>query len=233
MAQFVTHRSTSRFDFDKITWHYDAWYQAPRGAMYDGMEKKAIASLLPRDCNGRALLDVGCRTGHWSAYFAGRRFNVTGVDISEAMLCVARTKQIADSRFEVANAENLLFADNQFDVVAAITALEFTAHPKRMLLEIARCVKKPKGTLIVGMLNTLSPSNQAKKARPESVYASADFLPPHGVEELISQFGKVDIRIVGFVPKAEWLLPLSPVVEYLCRFLGSKRGAFIAAKVEL
>jgi len=127
----------------------------------------------------------------------------------------------------------LLLADHQFDVVAAITALEFTAHPKRMLSEMARCVKKPKGTLIVGTLNALSLCNQAKKARRGSVYASADFLRPHGLEKLMSQFGKVDIRIVGFVPKAEWLLPLSPLLERLGRFLGSQHGAFIAARVQL
>ena len=49
----------------------------------------------------------------------------------------------------------------------------------------------------------------------------------------MSPFGNVDFRIVGFVPEANWLLPLSPVVEYLCRFLKKEEGAFIAAKVKL
>jgi len=222
--------ASSRFDFGRIAGRYDGWYQSRRGALYDRVEIRAMDRLLPDAGKDKILLDVGCGTGHWSAYFARKGFDVTGVDISEQMIEVARGK---GSRFQVADAQNLPFADHQFDVVAAITALEFTAHPKRMLSEMARCVKKPKGTLIVGTLNALSLCNQAKKARRGSVYASADFLRPHGLEKLMSQFGKVDIRIVGFVPKAEWLLPLSPLLERLGRFLGSQHGAFIAARVQL
>lgn len=228
-----TDMSSSRFDFGRIAEHYDEWYRSKQGSLYDRTERKALDRLLPDASKGNRLLDVGCGTGHWSAYFAGKGFDVTGIDPSEQMVRIARGKNMAASRFLVADGENLPFSDHQFDVATAITSLEFTIHAKRVLSEMARCVKKPKGTLIVGMLNTLSSSNQAKKARPESVYASADFLPPDGVKKLMSQFGKVDIRIVGFVPKAEWLLPLSPVVEYLCRLLGSQQGAFIAAKVEL
>ncbi len=225
--------ASSRFDFGRIADDYDRWYQSRHGSLYDRTERKVLERLLPEASEGNRLLDVGCGTGHWSACFAGKGFDVTGIDLSTQMIRIAQGKNIAGNRFLVADGENLPFADNQFDVATVVTALEFMVHPKRVLSEMARCLKKPKGTLIVGMLNALSPSNQAKKARPGSVYASADFLSPPGVQKLMSQFGKVDIRIVGFVPKTEWLLPLSPVVEYLCRLLGSKQGAFIAGRVEL
>jgi len=228
-----TGMASSRFDFGRIAEHYDKWYRSRHGSLYDKAERRALDGLPPNASEGNRLLDIGCGTGHWSAYLAGKGFDVTGIDPSEQMIRIARGKNIAGSRFLVADGENIPFADNQFDVATAITSLEFTVHPKRVVSEMARCVKEPKGTLIVGMLNTLSPSNQEKKARPGSVYASADFLPPHGVEKLMSQFGQVDMRTAGFVPKTDWLLPLSPLLEYLCRFLGSKRGAFIAAKVQL
>lgn len=225
--------TSSRFDFGRIAEHYDEWYRSRHGSLYGRVEKRALDRLLPNVRTGSGLLDIGCGTGHWSAYLAGKGFDVTGIDPSEQMIRIARGKNIAGSRFLVADGENIPFADNQFDVATVITALEFTVHPKRVLSEMARCVKKPNGTLVVGMLNMLSPSNQAKRARSGSVYASADLLSPHGVKKLMSQFGQVDVRIVGFVPKAHWLLPLSPVVECLCRFLKSPKGAFIAAKVEL
>jgi len=229
----VKQPSTSRFDFGRIAGRYDRWYQSRRGSLYDKVEKKVLGRLLPDAGKGDRLLDVGCGTGHWSAYFASRGFDVTGVDISEQMIQVARGKNVSGSRFQVADAENLPFADHQFDVAAAITVIEFAAHPKQALSEMARCVKKPKGTLILGALNALSPHNQAKRARRGSVYASAHFASPQETETLLSRFGKVDMQIAGFVPETDWLLPLSPVVEYLCRFLGSEHGAFIAARVEL
>lgn len=189
--------------------------------------------LVPNAKKGRRLLEVGCGTGHWSQYFADKGFDVTGIDISEAMLRVARKKSIANVGFQLANAENLPFADNQFDVAAAITALEFTAHPKRVLSEMARCVKTRGGTLIVGALNALSPYNQQRKKRQSSVYASASLFSPRQLEDLLSQFGNVRILTAGFVPTTDWLLPLSPFVECAYRSIWKKRGAFIAARVAL
>lgn len=91
--------STSRFDFGKIAEHYDKWYQSQRGSLYDKVEKQTLDRLLPEAGKGSKLLDIGCGTGHWSAYFARKGFDVTGVDISERMVQVARGKDRAGSRF--------------------------------------------------------------------------------------------------------------------------------------
>ena len=189
--------------------------------------------LLPHAGKGKRFLDVGCGTGHWSAYFARRGFEVTGVDVAEQMIQVARGKNMSGSHFEVADADNLPFADEQFDVAAAVTVIEFATHPTRLLAEMARCVKKPAGTVIIGVLNALAPCNQARSARGGSVYAFAHFLSPQETQDLLSPFGQVEMDIAGFVPDTNALLALSPVVERFCRLLRSQRGAFIAAKVEL
>jgi len=201
--------------------------------LYDKAEKKVLGRLLPDAGQGKRLLDVGCGTGHWSAYFARRGFEVTGIDISEQMIEVARGKNISGSRFEVADAENLPFADNQFDVATAVTVIEFAAHPTRLVAEMARCVKKRTGTLILGALNALSPCNQARRAQHGNVYGSARLLSPQETQDLLSRFGQVDIQIAGFVPETDSLLLLSPFVEYLCRSLRSEHGAFITARVRL
>ncbi len=45
--------------------------------------------LRPLDCGGR-VLDVGCGSGRWTAYFANRFATVAGIDRSAAMIRVAR-----------------------------------------------------------------------------------------------------------------------------------------------
>ena len=221
------------FDFGKIAHRHDRWYQTRRGAWYDRMEKEAVAALLPGARDGPKLLDVGCGTGHWSQYLAAKGYNVTGVDVSEQMIQIARGKDIANSRFFIADGENLPFADNHFDVVTAITSLEFMAHPKQVLSEMVRCVKKPNGTLIIGTLNALSPYIKEKIRRRTSFYASGVFFSPKQVEDLLSRFGEVKTQVVGLVPKIDWLLPLSPITEFLSKLIRSQRGAFIVAKVNL
>ncbi|OHB61731.1 MAG: hypothetical protein A2Y76_00125 [Planctomycetes bacterium RBG_13_60_9] len=225
--------STSRFDFGRIADRYDAWYQAPRGAMYDRMEKRAIERLLPPAPNGGKLLEIGCGTGHWSQYFVSRGFEVTGVDVSERMIAVARQKNIAGATFEVADAGRLPIADNTFDVAAAITSLEFVQDSARTVAEMARCVKKMSGTLIVGALNRLSPYNQGKQRNASSMYASARLFSPDDLKNLLKPFGEPVVRVAGYVPRRESLLWLSPVLEWIGHLTDNEHGAFLAAKVTL
>jgi len=223
----------SNFDFGRIVDRYDKWYSTPHGSVYDRLEKKAIGRLLPSIDNGSQLLEVGCGTGHWSEYFSSRGFQVTGVDVSREMIEAARGRNIANARFQVANGENLQFDDESFDVAAAITTLEFTANPQKMLSEMIRCVKKPSGKIIAGVLNALYSYNQKRKNKSGSVYSSANLFSPKQVKELLEPFGRPQILIAGFVPERSWLLWLSPLCEFIGHLILSRRGAFIAAKIEL
>ena len=232
-GNWVNESSTSRFDFRRIANRYDAWYQAPRGAMYDRLEKRAIDRLLPPASNGGKLLEVGCGTGHWSRYFSSRGFEVTGVDISERMIAAAQRKNIAGGTFEVADAERLPFADETFDVAGAITTLEFVGDSARAVAEMARCVKKMGGTLIVGALNSLSAYNQSRKRRIASMYASARLLSPGDLRDLLKPFGEPTILVAGFLPRRDSLLRLSPLFEWIGHLTGNERGAFLAARVDL
>lgn len=225
--------ASSRFDFGRIAERYDRWYQSRRGALYDRVEKRAMDRLLPDPSKGKTLLDVGCGTGHWSAYVARKGFDVTGVDISEQMIEVAQAKGTCGTRFQVADAQNLPFADDQFDVAAAVTVIAFATHPRRLVADMVRCTRKRTGTLVVGTLNALSPYNQARRARHGSLYACAHLHSPRETQDLLSQFGRVDVQIVGFVSGRDWLLPVSPLLERCGRLLDSQRGAFIAARVKL
>jgi len=189
--------------------------------------------MLPPAPNGGKLLEIGCGTGHCSEYFGSKGFEVTGVDISERMIAVARQKNVAGGTFEVADAERLPFADDSFDVAAAITVLEFVADPARVVSEMIRCVKKTGGILIVGALNHLSAYNQDRKRRAASMYASAHLFSPVDLKDLLAPFGEPAILVAGFVPGWDSLLWLSPVLEWVGGLTGNEHGAFLAAKVTL
>ena len=73
-------------DYDLLARHYDA-------VTGDSSTETVFIDSLIRQCNGQAvtLLEVACGTGGIIAPLAGR-YKVSGLDISPAMLAVARTK---------------------------------------------------------------------------------------------------------------------------------------------
>ena len=212
---------------------YDEWYKTPLGRAYDSLEKKAMERMLPDPMNANRLLDVGCGTGHWSAFFTEHGFIVTGVDISPEMIAVAREKHIANASFEVADAHTLPFDDGRFDVTAAITTLEFVRNPEVIVREMARCTRRPGGVLLVGALNALAGVNVRRKADQRSPYVEARFFTPAEVKEILTPYGKAGVAATAFVPRATWALPLAPLTDLVGRALHSPYGAFVVGEVAL
>ncbi|MFH1613578.1 MAG: class I SAM-dependent methyltransferase [Planctomycetota bacterium] len=223
---------SSRFDFDAVADKYDKWYQTAEGAMYDHLEKKAVSRYLRQNVQGMKLLEVGCGTGHWSQFFSDCGFDVTGVDISERMVKMAQSKNIANASFQIAYGHGLPFGDNSFDVTAAITTLEFASNAELVLQEIVRCSRKPSGRLLIGVLNALA-LNRNRQENPESLYAEARLFSPRQIKKLLSKYGKTKVCTAGFIPGQKRLLPLSPFIDVVGRFLHLPYGVFIAAKVIL
>ena len=228
----VANQLKAIYDFDKLANRYDDWYCSATGQMYDKLEKKAFDSLIGNHDVGKQFLDIGCGTGHWSRFFSEKEFEVTGIDISEEMIKTANRKNMPRCHFQVADGQSLSFFDNSFDVAAAVTTLEFSENPQRIISEMARCVK-PKGRLFFGVLNSLSSYNQKRQNNAESLYAYAQLFSPQQLRSLLEHYGTVKMRIAGFVLQNKWLIWLSPFWDFLLQLVGSKKGAFIAAEVRL
>lgn len=97
------------------------------------------------------ILDVATGTGQQAFAFAKRGFDVIGVDLTEAMLAVARKNNPNDLvKFEVGDATQLRFEENCFDV----TCVSFALHDmplmirKKVLQEMVR-VTKPCGSIVI------------------------------------------------------------------------------------
>lgn len=102
--------------------------------------------------SGDRVLDVGCGTGVFSreaATRSGGGGNVTGVDLNESMLAVAKSMN-PDIDWQVGDATNLPFPDKSFDVVASQFMLMFVSERTAVLKEMWR-VLVPGGRLVVAV----------------------------------------------------------------------------------
>jgi len=100
---------------------------------------------------GLKVLEIGCGIGTDGAQFAEAGADYTGVDLTEAAVELARKRfelfNLAGS-FRTADAENLDFADESFDVVYSHGVLHHTPETGKAIQEIHR-VLRPGGRAVV------------------------------------------------------------------------------------
>ena len=220
------------FDFSKIADQYDGWYDTREGELTDRLEKRAVRSLLVGMGEKGALLEVGSGTGWWSAWFSQRGFRVTGVDISWEMVAVARKKKIPAASFLSEDAHRLSFLDHQFDAACAITTLEFTREPESVIREMVRCTR-PGGQLLLGILNSASTANRARRKVSGSPFEWARFFSIKDLRDRLSPFGQVKIIPCVFPFSMKLPLPLACLADGMLALSGRGTGAFLAVKVSL
>lgn len=107
---------------------------------------------------GRRVLDVGCGIGNDASRFARGGASVTGVDLAERAVELAKRNfelRGLDGTFVPMDGEALAFPADSFDLVYCHTVLHFTPRPERMVREIHR-VLKPGGEAILMVVNRRS-----------------------------------------------------------------------------
>ena len=98
---------------------------------------------------GTEFLDVACGTGGVAELAAARGAEVTGVDFAPALIETAKARAAEAAlpiRYEVGDAEALMFEDASFDVVASSFGVMFAPDQERAAAELAR-VCRPGGRL--------------------------------------------------------------------------------------
>jgi len=101
---------------------------------------------------GSTLLDVGTGAGQVALIAARSGAHVIGSDIAVNWLEKARTRATAeglDIAFEEGDAEDLPYADGQFDVVTSLFGAMFAPRPERVAAELTR-VCRPGGMIAMG-----------------------------------------------------------------------------------
>ncbi len=115
------------------------------------LERRAVRALLPDDLRGRSVLDAGCAAGAHAAWLLDRGSDVTGIDLSAAMVAAATERCGGRGRFLRADLSRPLpFADDTFDGVLCSLALHYVRDIRPPLAELAR-VLRSSGWLVLSL----------------------------------------------------------------------------------
>ena len=134
------------YDFSTIACTYDRLNRIMTFGLDRCWRKRAVKGL-----HGN-VLDVACGTGDMMVELMKQGCSVTGVDISEEMLDIARLK-VKGERLMLADVESLPFEDNTFDAVTCAFGVRNFVHLEQGLSEMLR-VLKPGGTMVILELAT-------------------------------------------------------------------------------
>lgn len=111
---------------------------------------KKIKYYTPGTCK---ILDIGCGAGFLSNALSSFGYSVTGIDTSQESLSVAEKHDVSGNvDYRAADAYQLPFENEVFEVVAAMDFLEHVENPERVIFEAGR-VLKPGGLFFFHTFN--------------------------------------------------------------------------------
>lgn len=178
---------------------------------------------------GMRILDAGCGDGVYSVAAAARGARVTGVDLAEDMLALARERSAAQGvkvDWRRGDVLSLPFPDASFDLAIAVTLLCLVADPRRAVRELAR-VLVPGGRLVIGDLHRRSLWAAKRRVRGwsgDTFWRGAHFWSVSELQRLLadSNLRPGRSRGVAYYPPlgslARLLAPVDPVLARLGTF---------------
>ena len=181
---------------------------------------------------GKHLLDVGCGGGILSESMAQRGARVTGIDMGEAPLSVARIHQL-ESGVEVAylqsTAEELAAKrPGEFDIVCCLEMLEHVPDPAAVVEACARLVA-PGGSLYFSTINrnpkaflfAIVGAEHILRLLPAGTHEYSKFIRPSELAGWLRQTGLVLQAMTGLtynpVTRRYRLQPADVSVNYMLR----------------
>jgi 2-polyprenyl-6-hydroxyphenyl methylase/3-demethylubiquinone-9 3-methyltransferase len=182
----------------------------------------ALNERFGEDLSHIRLLDVGSGGGVLAEEFARLGCQVTGIDISEESLAVARAHARAQGLlidYQHGSATQLQFDDCSFEVVSCCDALEHILEWRRVIAEVGR-VLKPGGLFLFDTINRTSKSKSTfifglqdfsfTKLFPKDAHVWEMFITP---EELTETLENNEMKIKDLCGGAIAINPLSTLLE--------------------
>ncbi len=237
--------------FDQIAPVYDTWANGQHGRV----ASRLVDLVKPK--KGQHALDIGTGTGLVAHLVAAkvRPGTVIGIDLSDRMLSIARSKPAKNTQFLGMAAERLVFRPETFDLVTMGEALAYLADPGDALSEAHR-VLRTGGRLAVSCqrrsLNTraqdlffqgLGPmARRHYLSFPRYSSDRSRFGEPNVLPQLLESAGfKVDVltemvtggRTQGAREWTDLMAGAGPLPYTLIRALGPRYRQELEAEVEL
>ena len=217
--------------FDEFANKYDEWFDTPQGKIVKELELNLLIEFI-RPQKGKKMLEVGIGTGLFALEFRKRGMDIRGIDPSYEMLSIAKKRG-----FEVkyGTGENIPYPDETFDVVLAMTSMEFSKEPDKFITEMKRAAKD-NGIIVVAVLNALSfygISRRVKGIFKKSVFDRAHFYTYWELKHLLTKhLYNVEISSSVFlIPNSpNWILQRANSLERSGRRYCAQFGALIVGK---
>jgi 2-polyprenyl-6-hydroxyphenyl methylase / 3-demethylubiquinone-9 3-methyltransferase len=157
---------------------------------------------------GKAIVDVGCGGGILAESMAKAGANVSGIDMAEDSLTVAKLHALeagADINYQQSTAEAFALANaGQFDIVTCMEMLEHVPEPLSVIQACAD-LAKPGGWLFFSTLNkswkawalAIVAAERVLKLVPQGTHEFNKFIRPSTLMRFIEQAGLEVIDTTG------------------------------------
>jgi 2-polyprenyl-6-hydroxyphenyl methylase/3-demethylubiquinone-9 3-methyltransferase len=157
---------------------------------------------------GKRAVDVGCGGGILSESMALAGAQVTGIDLAEKPLKVARLHQLESGvqvDYRLIAAEDLAAAEPEsFDVVTCMEMLEHVPDPVSVMTACARMVK-PDGWVFFSTLNrnpksylfAIVGAEYVLNMLPKGTHDWSKFIKPHELAAFARQAGLESVELMG------------------------------------
>ncbi len=156
----------------------------------------------------KRVVDVGCGGGILAESMAARGAQVTGIDLSEKALKVAKLHQLESGvqlDYRLIAAEDLAAEQpNSFDVVTCMEMLEHVPDPASIVAACSAMVK-PGGWVFLSTLNrnpksylfAILGAEYVLNMLPRGTHEWAKFLRPHELASQVRRAGMETVQIIG------------------------------------
>lgn len=212
---------------------YNLWakHYESNGNPMTGIDGIVFKKLFPLQLiKDKTVVDIGCGTGRLSRLLSANGGIVTGVDISEKMLEIARKKDTKSSYIQINPNSSLAIADKSVDFIVSNLVLEHVSNLSFFFEEISRISKKTSLIYVSAMHPAmLLKGTQANFKDPES---GIEYRPkgyPHQIADFVENMNRSGLLIekmdeflgtgdlVKQYPKAEKYLDWPMLVTFLLK----------------
>jgi SAM-dependent methyltransferase len=218
----------------------ETWMAGDYGEVATHLLPEAAAFITRLALNpGERVLDVGCGTGNLALPAAQVGATVTGVDIATNSLEQARARAAAAGltiQFDEGDAEQLPYADAQFDTVVTMFGAMFAPRPEKAAAELLR-VCRPGGRIVManwtpeGFVGDFFRTT-AKHVPPPPTMPSPLLW---GKEEIVRQrLGNeiADLQLTRRLLTFQFPFSAAEVVEFYRAYFGPTQQAFAALNAD-